>query len=204
MTLYYTLLQHNGHELEVVVTNDKAEIVCLDCNAPILDAVKPVDSEIIELFTDGACQPNPGCGGWGVAVSINDRLYSKMYGGDPQTTNQRMELTAAIRALRYYHDELSGRDARVWIVTDSKYVRQGITSWIKSWKCNGWMTSSKRPVKNQDLWKRLDDLNRSSIQWRWTRGHSGDFFNELADDLAVTGAHASRREGAFEKIEVGP
>ena len=134
---------------------------------------------MIELFTDGACRGNPCPGGWGVLIrrSGQDRDLS---GSARETTNNRMELMAAIEGLAMLED-----GSVVSLTTDSQYVRQGITQWVHNWKRNGWKTSNKQPVKNQDLWQRLDEqTQRLSISWFWVKGHSGHLENERADQLA--------------------
>jgi ribonuclease HI len=139
-------------------------------------------TDIVEIYTDGACRGNPGPGGWGV-VLIAGPHRKTMYGGDPETTNNRMELTAAIEAL----NALKG-SRRVLLHTDSKYVMDGINDWMPNWKKRGWKTSARQPVKNQDLWQALDEaINRHEIEWRWVRGHTGVPGNEEADALANQG-----------------
>ncbi|MBK1735694.1 ribonuclease HI [Halorhodospira abdelmalekii] len=149
-------------------------------------------------FTDGACRGNPGPGGWGVLLryeataqrdeSGGERPERRVrerefWGGERQTTNNRMELTAAIRAL-----EALRRPCRVVVTTDSEYLRRGITEWMAAWKRRGWRTAARKPVKNQDLWQQLDELTRHhQVEWRWVRGHSGDTDNERADALANRG-----------------
>jgi len=136
----------------------------------------------IEIFTDGACRGNPGKGGWGVMIRSNG-LEESLYGGNISTTNNVMELTAAIKALEYIPE-----NSNVVLTTDSKYVMQGITEWIKNWKIRDWKTASKKPVLNKELWKRLDSLtNLHSIEWKWVKGHSGHRENEIADQLANKG-----------------
>ena len=136
----------------------------------------------VEIFTDGACRGNPGPGGWG-AVLRYGASEKTLYGGEPDTTNNRMELLAAIRAL-----EALKKPCQVVLTTDSQYVRQGITTWLEGWKRKGWKTANRQPVKNQDLWRQLDELAaRHSIDWRWVKGHSGHPENELADQLANRG-----------------
>ena len=133
----------------------------------------------IEIFTDGACRGNPGPGGWGVLLIAGNRRKT-MYGGERETTNNRMELTAAIEAL----NALNG-SRKVTLHTDSKYVMEGINSWLDNWKRRGWKTADKKPVKNQDLWQRLDELQTEhKIEWHWVKGHSGHAENERADELA--------------------
>lgn len=139
-------------------------------------------SSIVEIFTDGACRGNPGPGGWGVLLRYGDKEKS-LWGGEPDTTNNRMELTAAIKGL-----ESLSRSCDVVLVTDSDYVKKGITEWILGWKSKGWKNSSKKPVKNVDLWKQLDEIrDQHSIEWKWVKGHSGHRENEIADMLANRG-----------------
>lgn len=135
---------------------------------------------MIEAFTDGACAGNPGPGGWGVLI-IDAETRTEFYGGDSATTNNRMELTAAIEALRATAGPLR-------LYTDSQYVKNGITAWINGWKRNGWRTADRKPVKNQDLWMALDAaIAGRKIDWRWVRGHDGHPENERADALARAG-----------------
>jgi ribonuclease HI len=136
----------------------------------------------IEVYTDGACSGNPGPGGWGVLLRYNGS-EKELYGGENETTNNRMELQAAIEALRALK-----RPCTVHIHTDSTYVKQGITEWIKRWKANGWRTAGRKPVKNQDLWIALDAaLERHEVHWHWVKGHAGHPENERADELARRG-----------------
>ncbi|RZU98019.1 ribonuclease HI [Spiribacter vilamensis] len=136
----------------------------------------------VEIFTDGACRGNPGAGGWGVLIRW-DGVEKTLHGGERETTNNRMELMAAIQAL-----EALGRPSSVDLTTDSQYVRKGITEWIDAWKRRGWKTASRQPVKNRDLWERLDTLSqRHEIRWHWVRGHTGHDGNERVDDLANQG-----------------
>jgi len=138
--------------------------------------------EIVEIYTDGACKGNPGVGGWGVLLKYG-QTKREVYGGEPHTTNNRMELTAVIRAI-----EALRRRCKVRLHTDSQYVQQGISAWIKDWKKRGWRTADKKPVKNEDLWRRLDELaEKHEIEWIWVRGHTGDPDNERADELANLG-----------------
>jgi len=131
------------------------------------------------MYTDGACRGNPGPGGWGVILSYRDRNKT-LSGFDPQTTNNRMELTAAIEGLRTL-----SRACDIELNTDSKYVLQGISEWIESWKSNGWKTAAKKPVKNVDLWQSLDEqVKKHRIIWHWVKGHAGIEGNEMADQLA--------------------
>ena len=134
------------------------------------------------IYTDGACRGNPGPGGWG-AVLIHEGKEKEIFGGELMTTNNRMELMAAIRAL-----EGLNRPCRAELHTDSQYVRQGITEWMPSWKARGWKTAAKAPVKNEDLWRRLDEARaRHDVTWKWVKGHAGDPLNERADALARQG-----------------
>ena len=136
----------------------------------------------IKIYTDGACRGNPGQGGWGVLI-ISESEEKKLYGGEQRTTNNRMELMAAIKAL-----EASSIKINIDLYTDSKYVMDGINSWVQNWKKNGWKTAAKKPVKNSELWIRLDELNLShNVNWHWVKGHSGDEGNEKADELANLG-----------------
>ncbi len=136
----------------------------------------------VQIYTDGACRGNPGPGGWGVLLRFGD-LEKSLYGGESLTTNNRMELLAAIRGLEALKEPCS-----VVLTTDSQYVRKGITEWLTGWKRNGWRTASKAPVKNADLWQVLDQLNqRHQVDWRWIKGHSGHRENDLADQLANRG-----------------
>lgn len=133
----------------------------------------------VVMYTDGACRGNPGPGGWGVILSYRDRNKT-LSGFDPQTTNNRMELTAAIEGLRAL-----SRACDIELNTDSKYVLQGISEWIESWKSNGWKTAAKKPVKNVDLWQSLDEqVKKHRINWHWVKGHAGIEGNEMADQLA--------------------
>ena len=135
---------------------------------------------MIKIFTDGACAGNPGIGGWGVVILINDSDPIFLKGGEIQTTNNRMELTAAIKALKYFKEH-----QLITLITDSKYVKDGIESWITNWKKNGWRTTSKKPVKNKELWVELDSqIAKHNITWNWVKGHAGDRYNEKADFLA--------------------
>ena len=134
------------------------------------------------IYTDGACKGNPGPGGWGVSMRYKDK-EKELFGGEMVTTNNRMELMAAIQAL-----ENLNKACNVKLHTDSKYVLQGITEWMQNWKKRGWKTAANKPVKNDDLWRRLDQaIQRHSIEWIWVKGHAGDPGNELADLLANKG-----------------
>ena len=135
---------------------------------------------MIKIFTDGACSGNPGVGGWGVVIQINNKNPIFLKGGEIQTTNNRMELTAAIKALKYFTEP-----QLITLITDSKYVKDGIITWIVNWKKNGWKTASKKPVKNKELWVELDSqIAKHNITWKWVKGHTGDKYNEKADLLA--------------------
>ncbi len=145
-------------------------------------AGKATSSEAVEIYADGACRGNPGPGGWGVLLQAKG-VEKELFGGEPGTTNNRMELTAVIRAL-----EALRRRCRVRLYTDSQYVQRGITAWIHDWKRRGWRTADRKPVKNEDLWRRLDDLARGhDIEWHWVRGHADNAGNERADALANRG-----------------
>jgi len=142
---------------------------------------------VITIYTDGACKGNPGPGGWGVWLQAGEH-ERELFGGEAQTTNNRMELTAVIEAL----SALKGR-SRVVLYLDSEYVRNGITTWIHNWKRRGWKTADNKPVKNVDLWQRLDAVAQThEIEWRWVRGHIGDPGNERADALANRGVDTVR------------
>jgi ribonuclease HI len=137
----------------------------------------------VVIYTDGACSGNPGPGGWGAVLTYGD-VKASGHGGEPATTNNRMELMAAISGL-----EALTRPADITIWTDSTYVKNGITTWVKNWQRNNWRTADKKPVKNEDLWRRLVDLDtRYKPQWKWVKGHAGDPGNERADELARQGA----------------
>jgi len=144
----------------------------------------------VVIYTDGACSGNPGPGGWGVVLRWNG-TEKELHGGDPQTTNNRMELMAAIQAL-----EALNRPSRVQLYTDSVYLLNGITKWVAGWQSNGWRTSAKKPVKNEDLWRQLIEAkNGHDVNWQWVKGHAGDEGNERADALA--------RRGIEEAVGVG-
>ena len=139
-------------------------------------------SDDIEIFTDGACKGNPGRGGWGAVLRYGSH-EKELFGGEELTTNNRMELTAVIRAL-----ECLRRPSRVIVHTDSQYVQKGIDQWIHAWKARGWKTADRKPVKNEDLWRELDALAaRHQVAWKWVRGHAGHAENERADALANRG-----------------
>ncbi|WOR15895.1 ribonuclease HI [Hyphomonas sp. FCG-A18] len=141
----------------------------------------------IEIWTDGACSGNPGPGGWG-ALLVSGKNRKELYGGEPDTTNNRMELRGAIEALNALK-----KPSTVRLHTDSTYVKDGLTKWIHGWKRNGWKTAAKKPVKNQDLWQALEEAcKRHEIEWIWVKGHAGDEGNEKADELARKGAEEAR------------
>lgn len=143
----------------------------------------------VEIFTDGACSGNPGPGGWGAILRWKG-VEKELSGAEPDTTNNRMEMLAAIMAL-----EALKRPMQVRVTTDSSYLRDGITKWIHGWKRNGWKTAAKEPVKNEDLWRRLDDLTRRhTVEWDWVKGHAGHPENERADQLARDAIKALRAE----------
>jgi ribonuclease HI len=143
--------------------------------------------DTVTIYTDGACKGNPGPGGWGVCMRYKDKTR-ELFGGEPATTNNRMELMAAIQAL-----ECLKRACTVKLHTDSKYVSQGITEWLQNWKKRGWKTAANKPVKNEDLWRRLDQaIQRHTIEWVWVKGHAGDPGNERADQLANMGIEQLR------------
>ena len=135
---------------------------------------------MINIYTDGACSQNPGIGGWGVIIVKNNNKIIKINGGSSYTTNNKMELTATIEALKYFKEKQN-----LTIYTDSTYVRNGITLWIHNWKINNWKTANKKPVKNVGLWTNLEkEIQRHKIIWKWIKGHAGNIYNEQADELA--------------------
>ncbi len=139
-------------------------------------------SQVVEMYTDGACRGNPGPGGWGVLLRYGD-VEKTLHGGEAMSTNNRMELTAVIKGL-----EALTKPCDVAITTDSKYVLEGVTKWMDNWKKRNWRTASKKPVLNVELWKELDELvAKHSIEWTWVKGHSGHEENEIADQLANRG-----------------
>ena len=147
------------------------------------------DPVTVEIFTDGACSGNPGPGGWGTILRYKGR-EKELFGGEPDTTNNRMELMAAIRGL----EELT-RPCQVVLYTDSTYVQKGISEWLPGWKALGWKTADKKPVKNDDLWKRLElAAQRHQVTWQWVKGHAGHAENERADQLARQGVQQVRDE----------
>jgi len=138
--------------------------------------------DVVEIFTDGACKGNPGPGGWGALLRYGD-LEKELWGGETMTTNNRMELMAVINAL-----EALKRPTSVCLTTDSQYVKRGVNEWMARWKRNGWLTAERKPVKNRELWERLDRaLSEHQVQWHWVRGHTGHPENERADGLANRG-----------------
>ena len=142
----------------------------------------------VKAYTDGACSGNPGPGGWGVVLQFGDH-ERELKGGESDTTNNRMELTAAIEALKALKEP-----CHIALTTDSTYVKDGITKWLSNWKRNGWKTAAKKPVKNQDLWQRLEDcVAQHTVEWLWVKGHSGHPENERADTLANEGMRALKR-----------
>ncbi len=142
---------------------------------------------IKSLYTDGACSGNPGPGGWGTVVCYADGNCHELGGADPQTTNNRMEMQAAVAALEFFAN--SGQTEPVTLYTDSEYVKNGITKWIQGWKNKGWKTSTGKDVVNQDLWHLLDKLNSRQVNWEHVRGHSGDFYNDRCDEIARNFSH---------------
>ena len=135
---------------------------------------------MISVYTDGACSGNPGIGGWGVVILKTDEEAIFLNGGENNTTNNRMELIAAINSITYFKDR-----QKLELYTDSKYLKDGIEKWIHNWKLNGWKTANKKPVKNKDLWLKLDyEINKHSIVWKWVKGHANNKYNEKADELA--------------------
>jgi ribonuclease HI len=153
-----------------------------------------MNDEFVEIYSDGACKGNPGPGGWGAILRLKSSTRSaekELWGGEAQTTNNRMELMAVIQAL-----EALKRPCAVTLYLDSQYVLKGITEWLPGWKAKGWKTASKQPVKNAELWRRLDDLlvqGGHVVDWRWVRGHNGDPGNERADALANLGVASIQR-----------
>jgi ribonuclease HI len=148
-----------------------------------------MSEQAVEIYADGACKGNPGPGGWGVLLRAKGR-ERELHGGEPHTTNNRMELTAVIEALACLK-----RNCKVRLYTDSQYVQKGISQWIHDWKRRGWRTADKKPVKNADLWRRLEDLaNGHEVEWHWVKGHAGHPGNERADELANMGIAGLRIE----------
>jgi ribonuclease HI len=161
---------------------------CHDLARYIVDVTTEVSTKTVDIYTDGACSGNPGPGGWGAVLSY-DGVEKELFGAeDEPTTNNRMELMAAIRAL-----EALKRPVSVRLHTDSSYVRNGIMSWLANWKRNGWLTSDRQPVKNADLWQRLEAaVSSHDVEWLWVKGHAGNIGNERADALANRGKEAAK------------
>ena len=154
------------------------------------------DMKTVEIFTDGACSGNPGPGGWGAILRFNGNTR-ELSGGEPVTTNNRMELLAAISALNALKEP-----CEVLLHTDSKYVMDGISSWIHGWKRNGWKTADKKPVKNGELWQALDEANRRhKVKWHWVKGHAGHVENERADELAREGMAPFKKKRGTSPLE---
>ena len=150
---------------------------------PALSVTRPK----VTIYTDGACKGNPGLGGWGAWLQSGEHA-KELFGGEPDTTNNRMEMTAVIEALASLK-----RSCDIVLYTDSEYVKNGITTWIHGWKTRGWKTAAKQPVKNADLWQRMDALSQlHHVEWRWVKGHAGDPGNEKADELANRGVESAR------------
>ena len=136
-----------------------------------------------KIYTDGSCHGNPGPGGWAFVIVTDDQIVKEKSGCMEQTTNNQMELSAAIEGLIYFNEYIQSKEVEIF--TDSKYVIDGINSWIHGWKVNNWRTASKKPVKNDNLWKALDELNvKLKVNWNWVKGHSGDIYNDKVDLLA--------------------
>jgi len=144
--------------------------------------VQANSSTITSIYTDGACSGNPGPGGWGVVINFSDGTRKELGGRKAQATNNQMELSGAIAGLEFWQSLDPAQPIQLF--TDSKYVIDGITKWIKGWKQNNWRTASKQPVKNQELWQTLDRLNSAKVSWHWVQGHSGDRDNERCDAIA--------------------
>lgn len=148
-----------------------------------------MERKVVNIWTDGACKGNPGLGGWGALLRYGPH-QKEIFGGEEDTTNNRMELLAVIRAL-----ELLKRPCNVTVHTDSQYVQKGMLEWMSGWKARGWRTADKKPVKNADLWQELDSLSQQhTLQWQWVRGHAGDAGNERADVLANMGVDSVRQK----------
>ncbi len=159
--------------LQAVATNQRQPLVANPSGAK---------SQIQAIYTDGACAGNPGPGGWGAVIYFTDGTIHEMGGAEPHTTNNRMEMQAAIAALQWLKQ--AGTDEPVVLYTDSEYVKNGITKWIQGWKKKNWKTSTGKPVLNQDLWEALDALNSRQVEWRYVRGHSGNTGNDRCDEIA--------------------
>lgn len=172
---------------------------------PIERKVNACTRKKIEIYTDGACSGNPGRGGWGFVIVENGRVIVQKSGFDAETTNNRMEMQAVIEALQEVNERDMFRDCQFTLFTDSSYVKNGITQWISKWKQNGWKSSSRAPVKNQDLWLLLDSLTsrfNSSLSWRWVKGHAGNSFNEMCDRLASEQAQSGKMRRAEEQCSL--
>lgn len=165
-------------------------------NPPSLETLfagtPPGEQPLCDIFTDGACSGNPGPGGWGAVIVVQGQEID-FCGGEQQTTNNRMEMMAAIKSL-----EQLPLSCRVNLHTDSRYLQDGVTKWMANWKRNGWMTADKKPVKNQDLWQRIDSVSRQhTIEWKWVKGHNGHELNERADALARAGIVQQQMQQGF-------
>lgn len=170
--IHLDIEQKNTHTIKALENDDKSFWEMLHADA----------SPTLSLYTDGACSGNPGPGGWGAVFQYNNMIVED-FGGEPHTTNNRMEMLAAIKGLSKLND--LNKKCTVQLYTDSKYLRDGVQSWMPKWKKNGWQTADKKPVKNKDLWEILDALQHDhDITWHWVKGHDGDPLNEKADDLA--------------------
>ena len=175
-----------------MLKNNSENFIKENISLEIIDSIK---NNSINIYTDGACKGNPGDGGWG-AVIIIDNKEKRICGGVKNTTNNCMELLAAIKSLEYFDEKKS-----IKIYTDSKYVRDGITKWIISWKKNEWKTSQNKEVKNIELWKKLDELcNIHTVEWNWVKGHSNNYYNELADKLANDGIETLKLNEKYSEI----
>ncbi len=187
-------LQSSDQSREQYITGAALNIVAEPKQAAIAEVAKPLPtpsakvtdkvltSTIVSIHTDGACSKNPGPGGWGVVVHFADGAIKEIGGGMRDTTNNQMELQGAIAALEFLASQPQSQPIDLY--TDSKYVLDGITKWIKGWKKNGWQTKDRKPVKNQEYWQKLDQLNAPNVRWHWVEGHSGDPDNERCDAIA--------------------
>lgn len=147
----------------------------------------------ILLFTDGGCSGNPGPGAWAYVIVIGNHVHKELWGAEPLTTNNRMELSAAVAGLQAILSDSVLKGSSVTVYTDSQYVQKGISTWIASWKRNGWRTAAKEPVKNKDLWQKLDDLAAQvKAEWRWVKGHAGHEYNERCDQMTQEGIASLR------------
>ncbi len=163
----------------VEITRENSKKSAIPVPESVAETSKPI---IKNIYTDGACSGNPGKGGWGAVVNFSDGRIHEMGGGNPDTTNNQMELQGAIAALEFLNQY--PQSEQVQLFTDSKYVIDGITKWIKGWKKNGWQTATKQPVKNREFWQLLDQFNSAKVTWHWVEGHSGDPNNERCDAIA--------------------